>query len=69
MTGLSAGLPVLRDPDSCAYFKEDAGKMLVGWFEPAAKPWGHNGIPEHFSFDHLPDDLAPYRTLVCRRHP
>ena len=33
-------MPVLRDPDGCGYFKEDAGKLLIGWFEPVAKPWG-----------------------------
>ena len=29
-------LPVLRVPDECAYFKEDAGKFLIGAFEPSA---------------------------------
>ena len=29
---------VLRDYNSCLYLKEDAGKMLVGIFEPNAKP-------------------------------
>ncbi len=33
-------LPVLRVPDECTYYKEDAGKMLIGAFEPEAKPWG-----------------------------
>ncbi len=41
--GLPRDLPVLRDADDCAYFKEDAGKLLVGWFEPVAKPWGDEG--------------------------
>jgi glycine/D-amino acid oxidase-like deaminating enzyme len=36
-----AQLPVLRVPDECAYYKEDAGKILLGAFEPKAKPWGH----------------------------
>jgi 4-methylaminobutanoate oxidase (formaldehyde-forming) len=57
-------LPVLRDADACAYFKEDAGKLLVGWFEPVAKPWGIEGIPESFSFDTLPDDLAHIEPLL-----
>ena len=47
-------LPVLRVPDECAYYKEDAGKMLLGAFEPNAKPWGMNGIPDSFEFDQLP---------------
>ncbi len=64
MAGLSPSLPVLRDPDGCAYFKEDAGKLLVGWFEPVAKPWGMRGIPEAFCFDQLPDDLEHIEPLL-----
>ena len=72
MAGLSPSLPVLRDPDGCAYFKEDAGKLLVGWFEPVAKPWGMRGIPETFCFDQLPDDLdhiEPLLTAAVQRMP
>ena len=72
MAGLSSSLPVLRDPDGCAYFKEDAGKLLVGWFEPVAKPWGMRGIPETFCFDQLPDDLdhiEPLLTAAVHRTP
>lgn len=57
MAEVSPKLPVLRDPDSRAYFKEEAGKLLVGWFEATAKPWGMAGIPEDFSFDTLPADI------------
>ncbi|MGY3387542.1 glycine cleavage system T protein [Bradyrhizobium sp. USDA 3311] len=57
-------LPVLRDGDACTYFKEDAGKLLVGWFEPVAKPWGMQGIPESFEFDTLPDDLEHIEPLL-----
>src|ERR1043165_3090583 len=38
--GVPTGMPVLRDQDGCGFFKEEAGKLLVGWFEPVAKPWG-----------------------------
>lgn len=72
LAGLNSALPVLRDQDGCAYFKEDAGKLLVGWFEPIAKPWGQAGIPESFSFDQLPDDLAhiePLFSAAIRRVP
>ena len=57
-------LPVLRDADSCAYFKEDAGKLLVGWFEPVAKPWGMDGIPDDHAFETLPEDLAHIEPLL-----
>jgi 4-methylaminobutanoate oxidase (formaldehyde-forming) len=65
MEGLHSNLPVLRDPDGCAYFKEDAGKLLVGWFEPVAKPWGMKSIPETFSFESLPDDLEHIEPLLA----
>ena len=70
--GISPTMPVLRDPDGCGYFKEDAGKLLVGWFEPVAKPWGMKGIPETFSFDSLPADyehIAPLMESAANRMP
>ena len=61
--GLSQ-LPVLRVPDECAYYKEDAGKILLGAFEPVAKPWGMNGIPEDFCFDQLPEDFDHFEPIL-----
>jgi glycine cleavage system aminomethyltransferase T/glycine/D-amino acid oxidase-like deaminating enzyme len=63
---LASGLPILRDADACSYFKEDAGKLLVGWFEPRAKPWGERGIPESFAFDQLPADLGHIEPLIAQ---
>ncbi len=57
-------LPVLRVPDECAYYKEDAGKILLGAFEPVAKPWGMNGIPESFEFDQLPEDFDHFEPIL-----
>ena len=57
-------LPVLRVPDECAYYKEDAGKMLLGAFEPVAKPWGMNGISEDFCFDQLPEDFDHFEPIL-----
>ena len=57
-------LPVLRVPDECAYYKEDAGKMLLGAFEPKAKPWGMDGIPADFCFDSLPDDFEHFEPIL-----
>ena len=58
-------LPVLRVPDECAYYKEDAGKMLLGAFEPRAKPWGMGGIPEDFCFDQLPEDFDHFEPILA----
>lgn len=70
--GLAYDLPTLRDMDAYSYFKADTGKLLVGMFEPNAKPWGMNGIPEDFCFDELPEDfdhLAPYLEAAMHRVP
>lgn len=70
--GLPSTLPVLRDMDGCAYYKEDAGKLLLGAFEPEAKPWAVDGIPEDFCFDELPEDFdhfAPILEHAVRRVP
>jgi len=57
-------LPVLRVPDECAYYKSDAGKMMVGAFEPVAKPWGMAGIREDFCFDTLPEDWDHFQPIL-----
>jgi len=65
-------LPVLRVPDECAYYKGDAGKIMLGAFEPVAKPWGAAGIPDDFCFDQLPEDVehfAPILETATRRMP
>jgi 4-methylaminobutanoate oxidase (formaldehyde-forming) len=72
VAGLPANLPVLRVQDECAYYKEDAGKLLMGCFEPVAKPWGMEGIPEDFCFDTLPEDyehFEPILNAAMRRVP
>ena len=70
---LPESLPTLRDPDGCAYFKREAGgALLVGFFEPVAKPWGMDGIPEDFAFDTLPEDwphLEPQLERAALRLP
>ena len=57
-------MPVLRVPDECAYYKEDAGKMLLGAFEPVSKPWAMDGIPQDFEFDQLPEDFDHFEPIL-----
>jgi 4-methylaminobutanoate oxidase (formaldehyde-forming) len=64
IVGLPRDLPVLRVPDECAYVKEDAGKILLGAFEPEAKPWGMAGIPADFAFATLPDDVDHFEPIL-----
>ncbi len=53
-------LPVLRDPDGYVYVKEDAGKLLVGAFEPEGKPLPMEKLPPDPQFVELPEDLDHY---------
>ncbi len=62
--GLSPQLPVLRDYDYCAYYKYDAGKLLVGAFEPNARPWGVDGISEDFCFDEIAGDFGHFEPVL-----
>ena len=57
-------MPVLRVPDECAYYKEDAGKILLGAFELNAKPWAMDGIPADFEFDQLPEDFDHFEPIL-----
>ncbi len=69
---LPRNLPVLFLSDEWTYYKEDAGKLLVGFFEPVAKPWGQKGISESFCFDTLPEDIdhiAPHLEAASARVP
>ena len=70
--GVTPDLPVYRDYDHHAYYKEDAGKILLGAFEPVAKPWGMDGISPDFCFDQLPDDFDHFEPILedaIRRMP
>ena len=71
---LDKNLPVLRDYNNCLYIKEDAGKLLVGIFEPNAKPafMDTKKVPDDFSFAELPEDFdhfEPYLNNAMRRIP
>lgn len=61
---LPPDMPVIRDVGSRAYYKEDAGKILLGCFEKEARPWGMDGIREDFSFDELDGDLEHFEPIL-----
>ena len=64
MAGVTPGLPVLRDTDGYIYVREEVGGLLMGGFEPVAKPWGMNGIPADFAFSLLPEDWEHFQVLM-----
>ena len=72
MAGVTRDLPVLRDTDGSIYVREEVGGLLMGGFEPVAKPWGMDGIPADFKFSLLPEDWEHFRVLMeqaCVRIP
>jgi 4-methylaminobutanoate oxidase (formaldehyde-forming) len=70
---LPSDLPVMRDHDNCAYYREDAGSLLIGAFEPNAIPWGQNGVPLDFAFEelegHLDEQFMPVLEQAMYRVP
>jgi 4-methylaminobutanoate oxidase (formaldehyde-forming) len=58
-------LPILRDPDGYTYFKEEVGGLVVGGFEPEAKPWvAPDQIPYPFEFQLLDEDWEHFSVLM-----
>jgi heterotetrameric sarcosine oxidase gamma subunit len=62
--GIDRTLPVMRDYDNYVYFKEEVGGLVMGGFEPKAKPWGADGLPAHFEFQLLPEDWEQFEPLM-----
>ena len=50
IAGVTPELPVIRDPDGFLYYKEEVGGLVMGGFEPKAKPWNVDPIPDGFEF-------------------
>ncbi len=62
--GVKSDLPCLRDPDGYIYFKEEVGGIVMGGFEPDAKPWKMNPIPDDFENTLLEDDWDQFEILM-----
>jgi heterotetrameric sarcosine oxidase gamma subunit len=65
INGVHPDLPVLRDPDGYTYFKEEVGGLVVGGFEPTAKPWvSPDELPYPFEFQLLAEDWDHFSVLM-----
>ena len=65
LDGMHRDLPVLRDPDGYTYFKEEVGGLVVGGFEPQAKPWvAPDQLPYPFEFQLLGEDWDHFAILM-----
>ena len=65
IAGVHRMLPILRDPDGYTYFKEEVGGLVVGGFEPQAKPWvSPDELPYPFEFQLLGEDWDHFSVLM-----
>ncbi len=63
--GVHPNLPILRDPDGYTYVKEEVGGLVVGGFEPKAKPWvAPDALPYPFEFQLLDEDWDHFSVLM-----
>ena len=62
--GVHTMLPVMRDPDGFIYYKEEVGGLVMGGFEPQAKPWAMDPIPSTFQFQLLGEDWDQFEILM-----
>lgn len=72
IAGLSQSFPVLEDPASYGYFREEVGGLMVGLFEPICAPWKVQGVPDDFSFGEITPDwerMGPYVEKAMSRIP
>jgi heterotetrameric sarcosine oxidase gamma subunit len=73
IANLTHPTPVLRIYDEQAYYKEDAGKLMIGFAELNGLPWDPDGgIPSDFEFTELPypdDHLMPVLEKCIERVP
>lgn len=72
IAGLTSDMPVLEDPASHGYFREEVGGLMIGLFEPVCAPWKVEGIPDDFSFAEIQPDwdrMGPYVETAMKRVP
>jgi len=69
---MPSGLPTVKTSDDCSYIKEDAGALLVGFFEPGGRTWHSHGIPESAEFESIAgewDHVMPWFERMVERVP
>ncbi len=70
--GVHPGLPVLEDPGTYGYIREETGGLMVGLFEGRAAPWQVGRVPGDFSFGQITPDwdrMGPYVEAAMSRVP
>jgi 4-methylaminobutanoate oxidase (formaldehyde-forming) len=69
---LPRNLPTIKSGDEYSYVKDEAGALMVGFFEPGSYAWASEGIPVNNGFIQLPEDwdhLGPFYEKMIERVP
>ena len=70
---LPRNLPTIKSGDDFSYIKDEAGAVMVGFFEPGSYTFGSRGIPDNpDGFFQLPEDwehLGPFYEKMVDRLP
>ena len=72
MAGVHRDLPIVEDPESYAYVREEGGGLLFGLFEPGGAAWMPKSVPGDASFSTLTPDwdrMTPHLEHAFRRFP
>jgi 4-methylaminobutanoate oxidase (formaldehyde-forming) len=70
--GVHRDLPIIEDPTSFGYYREEAGGLMCGIFEPHAAAWYPQGAPTDFAFGTIPPDydrVMPFMDAAMERIP
>ncbi len=70
--GMRHDLPIIEDPSSYGYYREEGGGLMIGLFEPVCAPWMVDRVPEDFSFGKIPPDwdrMTPFLEKAMSRVP
>ena len=62
--GIEGHLPTLSDHDGHLYIRDEVGGLLVGCFEPDAKPLPLESLPKDFAFDLLNEDWDHFEPML-----
>lgn len=63
--GIYPGMPILGDHDSHMYIRDEGGGLMVGCFEPRAKPIDVSELPQDFSFGLLKEDWDQFEPIMA----
>ena len=62
--GIVGNIPSLSDHDGHLYIRDDSGGLLIGCFEPGARPIDPDRLGEDFAFQLLPEDWDHFEPMM-----